>query len=88
MFACLTGKSPSLHCLHFPDINDVEHLLFIYLFFSRLFAIPWESPMAYGGSQARGLIGAVATYARATATWDPSRVCYTTAHGNARSLTR
>jgi len=32
--------------------------------------------MAYGGSQARGLMGAVApAYARATAMWDPSRVC-------------
>ena len=31
--------------------------------------------MAYGGSQARGLIGAVDTgLLRATATWDPSRI--------------
>ena len=33
-------------------------LLFIYLF--CLFAISWATPAAYGGSQARGLIGAVA----------------------------
>ena len=34
------------------------------------------TPTAYGGSQARGLIGALPpAYARATATWDPSCVC-------------
>ena len=32
--------------------------------------------MAYGGSQARGLSGAVAAgLPRAAATWDPSRIC-------------
>ena len=42
--------------------------LFIYLFiftylflFFCLFAISWAAPAAYGGSQARGPIGAVAT---------------------------
>ena len=35
--------------------------LFIYLFIYCLFAISWASPEAYGGSQARGQIGAVAT---------------------------
>ena len=30
-------------------------------FFVCLFAISWAAPEAYGGSQARGLIGAVAT---------------------------
>ena len=34
--------------------------LFIHLFFG-LFAISWAAPAAYGGSQARGPIGAVAT---------------------------
>ena len=29
-------------------------------FFFCLFAISWAAPVAYGGSQARGLIGAVA----------------------------
>ena len=29
--------------------------------FFGLFAISWAAPAAYGGSQARGLIGAVAT---------------------------
>ena len=31
-----------------------------FFFFFGLFAISWAAPMAYGGSQARGLIGAVA----------------------------
>ena len=35
--------------------------LFIYLFiFFCLFAISWAAPSAYGDSQARGLVGAVA----------------------------
>ena len=32
-----------------------------FFFFFGLFAISWAAPMAYRGSQARGLIGAVAT---------------------------
>ena len=44
-------------------------------FFFCLFAISWAAPAAYGGSQARGLIGAeLPAYTRAAATWDPSRV--------------
>ena len=31
------------------------------LFFLVFFAISWAAPMAHGGSQASGLIGAVAT---------------------------
>ena len=40
--------------------------LFIYLFFLSfcLFAISWAAPWAYGGSQARGLIRAVAASLR------------------------
>jgi len=37
-------------------------LLFCFVLFCFcLFAISWAAPVAYGGSQARGLIGAVAT---------------------------
>ena len=44
--------------------------------------------MAYGGSQARGLIGATAAgLSTVTAMPDPSRVCDAIAHSNARSLT-
>ena len=35
--------------------------MFVCLFVFCLFAISWAAPAAYGGSQARGLIGAVAT---------------------------
>ena len=35
--------------------------VFIYLFIFCLFAFSWAAPTAYGGSRARGLIGAVAT---------------------------
>ena len=45
-------------------------------FFCLFFAISWAAPGAYGGSQARGRIRAVAVSAT-----------YTTAHGNAGSLT-
>ena len=61
-------------------------------FFFRLFAISWAAPMAYGGSQARGLIGAVATGLRQSHSnggWGirAASATYTTAHGNVRSLT-
>ena len=47
-------------------------------------AISWAAPAAYGGSQARGWIGAEATgLCQSHSNADP----YTTAHGNARSLT-
>ena len=46
------------------------------IIFFCLFAISWAPPVAYGGSQARGLIGTIATgYARATATRDLRCVC-------------
>ena len=35
--------------------------LFFLFCFVCLFAISWAAPVAYGGSQGRGLIGAVAT---------------------------
>ena len=40
-------------------IKDIGSTL--YFFFFSLFAISWAAPVAYGSSQARGLIGAVAT---------------------------
>ena len=36
-------------------------IFYLFIYFFNLFAISWAAPMAYGGSQARGLIGAVAT---------------------------
>ena len=37
-----------------------EGILVIFCLFVCLFAISWATPVAYGGSQARGLIGAAA----------------------------
>ena len=57
-------------------------------FFFSLFAISWAAPAAYGGSQARGRIGAVATGLRPRP--EPQQrgiraasATHTTAHGNA-----
>ena len=49
--------------------SSMQVALFFFCLFC-LFAFSVAAPMAYEGSQARGLIGAVAT-----ATWDLSRVC-------------
>ena len=61
---------------------------FIFLVF---LPFSWAAPMAYGGSQARSLIGAVATSLRQShSNTGPKRATsatYTTAHGNTRSLT-
>ena len=57
-------------------LNATQQDLLVNLFFFFFLLFLWAAPAAYGGSQARGLIGAVATsLARATATQDPSRVC-------------
>ena len=48
------------------------HVKLLWVFFFGLFVFSRAAPKAYGGSQARGRIGAVATYTTATATWDPS----------------
>ena len=64
-------------------------LLLLFFFFFCLFAISWAAPAAYGGSQARGRIGAIATGLRqshSNAGSEP-RLQPTTAHGNAGSLT-
>ena len=64
---------------------------FYFYFIVCLFAISWATPVAYGGSQARGPIGAIASH---RATPEPQQrgiraasATYTTAHGNAGSLT-
>ena len=59
-----------------------------FVFFVVVVAISWAAPAAYGGSQASGRIGAVATGLRQS----HSRIraesaAYTAAYGNARSLT-
>ena len=79
------------HCSSGPGGRDSSYaspavFSFIYLFICLFRAVP----AAYGGSQARGPIGAVA----AGPTPQPQQlgisvasVIYITAHGNARSLT-
>ena len=52
-------------------------------------AISWAAPVAYGGSQARGPIGPVATglcHSHSNAEIQAASATYTTAHGNAGSL--
>ena len=59
-----------------------------YPVFPILFLGEGAVPTTYGGSQARGRIGAITlAYDTATAIWDPSHICnlYTMAHGNAGS---
>jgi len=46
---------------HFTAMVIPWTFFFFFFFFFVLFAISWVAPAAYGGSQARGLIGAVAT---------------------------
>ena len=69
--------------------HPLQHLLFVD-FLGGLFAISWAAPTAYGGSQARGRIRAAATGLRqshSNAGIRATSATYTTAHGNARSLT-
>ena len=67
------------------------HFILFFFFFFYFFAISWAAPAAYGGSQARGRIGAIATglrQSRSNAGSEPRlQPNYTTAHGNAGSLT-
>ena len=51
-------------------------IFFFFFFFFCPFAISWAAPTAYGGSQARGPIRAVATGLRQShSSVDPSCVC-------------
>ena len=91
MYATGAAKKKEKRGEAFKYVNDVVMLkplsfIFIYLFGFFVFCLFRAAPSAYGSSQARARIGAVAgslpqghSNAR-TAT-------YTTAHGNAGSLT-
>ena len=77
---------------YFPFLNMVAMIwntkfyrLYLSFTFFCLFAFSRATPAAYGGSQARGLIGAVATHLQRGIRAESAT--YTTAHGNARSLT-
>ena len=43
----------------YQDHEAIAKTVISYFFFFGLFAISWTIPTAYGGSQARGLMGAV-----------------------------
>ena len=66
-------------------INTHKSVAYIYI---CLFAFSWAAPMAYGGSQAKGQIGtAAAGLCHRNEGIQAMSVTYTTAHGNAGSLT-
>ena len=46
--------------LYIPLKISTDRDLFFFFFFCLFFALSWAAPSAYGGAQARGLIGAVA----------------------------
>ena len=67
-------------------LGALYFLFFIFIF--CLFAFSREAPTAYGGFQARGLIGAVATSLHHSHSNKGSEPCLQpTSHGNAGSLT-
>ena len=66
--SCITTTGKMHNSFTSTDIHFLSqvffhrfYFLFIYLFILSFFAISWADPAAYGGSQARGPIGAVAT---------------------------
>ena len=80
----------SVTFLRFLVSSYFPHFLSFFLF--GLFAFSRAAPAAYGGSQDRGPIGAVATslhqsHSNTRSEIRPVSATYTTAHGNAGSLT-
>ena len=53
------NRNYALYNFNLLEFESSDHFLFIYFFVFLLFL--WAAPAAYGGSQARGRIGAVAT---------------------------
>ena len=77
--------------------TSLTHLSTLQIFIIYLFLLFRAAPAAYGGSQARGLIGPTAAGLHYSCQLTPqAQQCqiqavsatYTTAHGNAGSLTR
>ena len=67
--SCTSVKASILECSSENGLPDFQEeglllpplILFFFFFFFCLLDISWAAPTAYGGSQARGLIRAVAT---------------------------
>ena len=49
-----------MNCDRYLSKYSLGGVIYIYIYIFYLFAISWAASEAYGGSQARGLIGAVA----------------------------
>ena len=77
-----------LHSQNYLEVLIYCIVLYCIVLYCIYFCLFRALPTAYGGSQARGLIGAIATgLHHSHRTPDLSRVCtYTTAHSSARSL--
>ena len=74
--------------LMYELLCEYSFFFFFFFFFFFVFCLFRAAPMAYGVSQARGLIGAAAASLHHSHTRSESpSATYTTAHGNARSLT-
>ena len=66
-FNCLMGlslcqsRAVSQSLISLMTLFNIYIYIFVFLSFVVVVAISWAAPVAYGGSQARGRIGAVAT---------------------------
>ena len=77
-------------CLVDKKSDIIPWVLFLFLFFFCLFVFSRATPAAYGGSQARSLIRTAATslhQSHSNMGSEPCYVTYSTAKGNAGSLT-
>ena len=97
--AAIGASNPSTHCVrlgiehkHLQQLESLQSKdsFFSFFLFFCLFAFSGAAPMACGGSQARGPIGAVAAKPKP----EPQQcrilaasATYNTAHGNTRSST-
>ena len=72
------------------QLQGTYSLFYLFIYFFGLFAISWAAPVAYGGSQARGPIRAIATglhHSHSNAGIRAASVTYTIAHSHVGSLT-
>ena len=90
-YALLISQASSSLCSRsFTPTSQYVYLFifFVFFFFFNLFR---TAPLAYGGSQAKGLTGPVAAglcHCHSKCQIWATSMTYTTAHGNTRSLTR